>query len=127
VAVAGITGGIISYATAPDLTRDPCQQDLRTYNEICVPRANAHFIGGTVLMAVGAVGGALLFTLGYWSNPNVTSSDETIGLASKYNSQLKKRLLEAQPEARKPRPPSLKVAPVLLPTFAGLTARLDFE
>jgi len=68
--------------------------------------------------------GALLFTFAYWSNPDVLDRDEASALASKYNSALKKRLMEGS--APPAEPSGFRLLPIVGPGGVGLVARLRF-
>lgn len=118
IAGVAIGAGVAVIATGPRLASPECEADVRIYNEICVPRANAHNYAGTAIIAGGVVTGLLLGTIAYWSDPNVLTRDETASLIGTYNSQLAKRLKQ---------PPSgLKIIPVVTPDGAALSASLKF-
>ncbi|MBL8913776.1 MAG: hypothetical protein JNM17_23945 [Archangium sp.] len=120
IAGVAIGAGITVIATGPKLASPECEADVRIYNEICVPRANAHNYTGTAIIVGGVVTGLLLGTIAYWSDPNVLTRDETASLIGTYNSQLAKRLKNS-PSGLK-----LKLMPSIGPDGAALTASLKF-
>ncbi len=115
---AAIVAGSILIATAPRLASVECESSIAVYNEICVPRANAHNISGTVTIATGVVGALLMAGFAWNSNPAVLDRDETAALVSSYNSKLARQL-------RRP-PAGLRFLPVVTPDGASLTAALRF-
>lgn len=121
-AVAGGVTGAVLLLTSPKLASPACEASVQVYNEICVPRVALHQTGATIAFAGGFAIAALLATLSYWSNPDVTNRDETSAIASSYNAKLA-RELRKQSAAR---PAPVNVAPVLLPGFGGLVAQLRF-
>lgn len=113
-----IAAGVIVVATAPVLASPQCESNVTIYNEICVPRAQAHNIAGGALIATGVIAGLLLGTIAYWSDPDVLTRDETASLIGTYNAQLAKRLKQ---------PPSgLKIVPVVTPDGAAVAASMKF-
>lgn len=118
VAGLAIAAGTVVIATGPRLASIECESSVQIYNEVCVPRANAHNYSGTAIIAAGVVTGLLLGTLAYWSDPDVLTRDETAALISTYNSQLAKRLKQ---------PPSgWKIVPVVTPDGAAVAASVKF-
>ena len=115
---ASILGGVILIATAPKLASVACESDVRVYNEICVPRANAHNISGTAVIATGVVASLVMAGFAFNSNPEVLGRDETAALVSGYNSKLARQLRR--------QPAGLRVLPVITPDGAALTASLKF-
>lgn len=115
---AALVTGIILIATAPRLASVECESSVSVYNEICVPRANAHNISGTVTIAAGVVGALLMAGFAYNSNPAVLDRDETAALVSGYNSKLARQL-------RRP-PAGIRFLPMVTPDGASLTAALRF-
>lgn len=115
---AAIIVGSILIATAPRLASVECESSVAVYNEICVPRANAHNISGTVTIATGVVGALLMAGFAWNSNPAVLDRDETAVLVSGYNSKLARQL-------RRP-PAGIRFLPMVTPDGASLTAALRF-
>lgn len=115
---ASILGGVILIATAPKLASIACESSVYVYNEICVPRANAHNISGTAVIATGVVASLVMAGFAFNSNPEVLGRDETAALVSNYNSRLARQL-------RRP-PAGLRILPVVTPDGAALTASLRF-
>ncbi|MFZ5441015.1 MAG: hypothetical protein ACOZQL_13490 [Myxococcota bacterium] len=113
----GITGGVL-IGTGPVLASPACESDVRVYNEVCVPRANAHNISGTAVIAGSAAVALLLGTLALWSDPRVLDRDQTAAVVSSYNAQLARTLRRG--------PSGLKLQPVITPEGAALTASLRF-
>lgn len=118
VGSASIIGGAILIATAPKLASIACESSVQVYNELCVPRANAHNISGTAIIATGVVGALLMAGFAFNTNPNVLDRDETAALVSSHNSRLARQL-------RRP-PASLRLSPMVTPDGASLTASLRF-
>lgn len=118
LAVVGAVVGGVLIGTAPVLASPACESDVRIYNEICVPRANAHNISGTAVIATAAAGALLLGTLAIWSDPRVLDRDQTAALVSSYNAQLARTLRRG--------PSGFKLLPVITPEGASLTAALRF-
>jgi hypothetical protein len=115
---ASIIAGAILIATAPRLASIACESSVMVYNEICVPRANAHNISGTAVIATGVVASLLMAGFAFNSNPAVLDRDETAALVSGYNSKLARQL-------RRP-PAGIRFLPVVTPDGASLTASLRF-
>ncbi len=115
---ASILAGVILIATAPKLASPDCESSVAVYNEICVPRAHAHNISGTVVIATGVVASLLMAGFAFGANPDVLNRDETASLVSGYNSKLARNL-------RRP-PAGIRLLPVITPDGAALTASLKF-
>lgn len=115
---ASILAGAILIATGPKLASPDCENSVQIYNEICVPRAKAHNITGSSIMAVGVVASLVMAGFAFNANPDVLSRDETAALVSGYNSRLARNL-------RRP-PAGLRLMPVITPEGGMLTASLRF-
>lgn len=118
VAVVGITVGTILIATAPNLATPACENDVRIYNEVCVPEAARHTISGTASIVGGVALGLVLAGLAYGSDPVVLNRDETTSLVSAYNSRLAKELRN--------KPSGFRLMPIITPEGGTLTASLKF-
>lgn len=124
VLAAGAVAAVALLATIPDVRVMPCA-NLVYYRDVCQAIVQSHTLGGVLSAAGAATVGALLFTLAYWSTPDVLDRDEATALASKYNAALKKRLMEgvASPP---PEPSGFRLLPVIGPGGVGLVAWLTF-
>ena len=83
-----------------------------------MPRANAHNISGTAVIATGVVASLVMAGFAFNANPDVLDRDQTASLVSSYNSKLARNL-------RRP-PAGIRLLPVVTPDGAALTASLKF-
>lgn len=118
VAVTSAAVGIALIALAPPVATPECEANVKTYNEVCVPRHMAYETAGSVVLVVGVVSASLLATFAWWSNPDPVRRDEVTAAVGAYNGKLKRTLA--------PPPVSWRVAPFVGPGTGGLTARLTW-
>jgi hypothetical protein len=113
VAGLGVGVGVTLLATAPDVTVGRCNTDNVYYNEVCVPAKSQHEVGGIASIASGLVVAGVLWSVAYWSRPEVFSPWELKQFIKEHNAKVAPSV-------------TLQLSPAVGPGFEGLVARGTF-
>ena len=116
VLLAGAVTGIAFLATSPNLATPACENDVRVYNDICVPKVREHTSIGVGSLVGGVVGALLLGGIAFLSDPRVLNADATSRLVGIYNAQLLRKL----------RGETVTLVPVITNEGAAMSASLHF-
>jgi len=125
ITLVGIATAVVAWSSLPNLNQSFCVANASNYNDICVSEHQTKMVTGTVGLIGGLSVGAMLATLGYWSNPNVYSPDQLLTLASQHNAALLRQLREGT-APNGSHSLRMKVTPYVTPQGAGLLTSMRF-